>query len=51
MTEPKKRISYRKPDGSTGKRKPPGTRNRKRLTEDNVLRLPLQAARPIPGLG
>ena len=37
-----KRITYKKPDGSTGKRKPPGERNRKHLTEDNVLKLPVK---------
>ncbi len=44
MTE-RKRISYRKNDGSTGQRKPPGKRNRKRLTESNVLNLPVKARR------
>jgi integrase len=35
-----KRVTYTKPDGTTGERKPPGERNRKRLTEENVLTLP-----------
>jgi integrase len=39
MTE-KKRIPYKKRDGTTDERKPPGKRIRKRLDEDNVKVLP-----------
>jgi integrase len=35
-----RKVSYTRADGTTAKRKAPGERNQKRLTEENVLTLP-----------